>query len=46
MHLALAAQRHGRVALRVEVDQQRLRAAAATQEARLTAVVVLPTPPF
>jgi hypothetical protein len=46
MEVAAAAQRDGRVALRIEVDEQRLLASAAVQEARLTALVVLPTPPF
>ncbi len=46
MHVALAAQRDSRVALRVEVGQQRLGAAPATQAVRLTEVVVFPTPPF
>ena len=47
MQVAVAAEGDGRVALRVEVDQQGLSSrSAATQAARLTAVVVLPTPPF
>ena len=46
VRLAVATERDGRVALGVEVDEQRLPAAAAKQAARLTAVVVLPTPPF
>ncbi len=46
MHLLLGPERDGRVALRIEVDQQRLLAGGGAQEARLTAVVVLPTPPF
>ena len=46
MHVPIAAEGDGRVALRVEVDEQGLRADAATQAATLTAVVVFPTPPF
>ncbi len=38
--------RRAGVALRVHVEEQGLRSAAATLAARLTAVVVLPTPPF
>ena len=39
-------QRGGRVALRVQVDDEHPRAVLGQQAARLTAVVVLPTPPF
>ena len=36
----------GEMALRVEVEQQRCAASRLTAAARLSAVVVLPTPPF
>ena len=42
----LSAQAGGGVALRVEIDQQRLGADRASAAARFKAVVVLPTPPF
>ena len=38
--------RHGRVGLRIEVDEQGLQPFWARPAARLMAVVVLPTPPF
>ena len=40
------AERAGGIGLRVEVDEEHARARAARQAARLTEVVVLPTPPF
>ena len=44
--LRLRADAARQIALRIDVDQQDLRPASASDVARLMAVVVLPTPPF